>query len=151
MTGVGAVLVAPFVEEVFFRGFLYRTLRNRLGIASASATTGLLFGLIHTNYPLLVRPELACFGVIAALLYECTGSLLPGIAMHSIINASGFEYSLSGRISVTLSASVVVAAGLLLRSLVQRVDRVLVGQSRPSQRGAEPGPGGANQPALRRR
>jgi uncharacterized protein len=66
--GFAAAISAPVVEEVFFRGFLYRRLRNRVGIVPACLLVGLVFGLGHTQYPLLVRPVLAAFGVIACLL-----------------------------------------------------------------------------------
>jgi len=36
LTGFAAAVAAPVVEEIFFRGLLYRCLRNRFGIAPAS-------------------------------------------------------------------------------------------------------------------
>jgi membrane protease YdiL (CAAX protease family) len=71
---------------------LYRSFRNRLGIGPACVIAGALFGLGHIDYPLLVRPDLAFFGVVAALLYERTGSLLPGIAMHSFMTFLTFPW-----------------------------------------------------------
>jgi membrane protease YdiL (CAAX protease family) len=76
LTGIAAV-VSPAVEEVFFRGFLYRCFRNRFAVFRASVMIGVMFGLVHTEYSLGVLPELAVYGVLACLLYEYTGSLLP--------------------------------------------------------------------------
>ena len=45
--GIVVIVVAPIAEEFFFRGFFYRALRSRLGILSAAAIDGLVFGLIH--------------------------------------------------------------------------------------------------------
>lgn len=104
LTGFAALVTAPAVEEIFFRGLLYRSLRNRLGVAPACALAAVLFAIGHTDYPLLVRPEIALFGVIAALLYEHTGSLLPGIALHSFIDGGSFEISLAGNESVVLTS-----------------------------------------------
>jgi membrane protease YdiL (CAAX protease family) len=76
---VAVALSAPVVEEIFFRGLLYRSLRNRLPIAQSALLAGALFGLVHiTGYPLITLPIKAVFGVLACLLYERTGSLLTG-------------------------------------------------------------------------
>lgn len=41
--------VAPFVEEILFRGYLLTALRRRLGSIDAAAINGVLFGLIHLS------------------------------------------------------------------------------------------------------
>jgi membrane protease YdiL (CAAX protease family) len=133
LTGLAAVVGAPVVEEIFFRGFLYRSLRNRMSIAPACLIVGLIFGLGHTQYPLLVRPVLGAFGVIACLLYERTGSLLPGIAMHSYIDASGFEYALTGRINVVIDVFALLALVLLVVGFLKTVSRPRTPDELPSQ------------------
>jgi membrane protease YdiL (CAAX protease family) len=119
LTGLAAVVTAPVVEEVFFRGLLYRSLRNRLAAAPASVLAAGLFAIGHTQYPLLVRPEIAWFGVIAAVLYEHTGSLLPAIALHCFIDGGDFETSLTRNDSVVLSCFLVLATVLLVRSRLE--------------------------------
>jgi hypothetical protein len=111
---------APVVEEIFFRGLLYRSLRNRLPIWQAALLAGLLFGLVHiTGYPLITLPVKAAFGVIACLLYERTGSLLPGIALHSFVDASVTDLALTGNdivvliVAGTVTAAIIVRAGFL--------------------------------------
>ena len=42
-----AVAVAPIVEETFFRGILYRSIRDRYGIALGLVGSGFAFGLVH--------------------------------------------------------------------------------------------------------
>jgi membrane protease YdiL (CAAX protease family) len=96
LTGVALCLAAPIVEEVFFRGLLYRTLRNRLAIVPAALLVGILFGLGHSQYPLLERPQQAVFGFIACLVYERGGSLLPCIAMHMLVDSYAFTFALTG-------------------------------------------------------
>jgi membrane protease YdiL (CAAX protease family) len=44
---VMGVFVAPLVEEIIFRGFLYPVIARRLGIAMGVLLTGTLFGLLH--------------------------------------------------------------------------------------------------------
>ena len=127
LAGVAACLGAPIVEEIFFRGLLYRSFRNRLGVLLASVIAGAIFGILHTQYPLIVRPELMFFGVIAALLYERTGSLLPGIAMHCFIDASGFELALTGRVTIVTITFLLVAVVLLLRPPLKGLARLVTG------------------------
>lgn len=47
LTSIFAISLGPFMEEVFFRGFLYPVLARRLGILIAIFLTGLGFGLLH--------------------------------------------------------------------------------------------------------
>jgi hypothetical protein len=106
---------APVVEEIFFRGLLYRSLRNRLSILPAALIAGVLFGFVHiTSYPLDTLPVKAAFGVIACLLYERTGSLLPGIALHSFVDASSIDVSLTGNDLIVFGSFVCLAVVLLV-------------------------------------
>jgi uncharacterized protein len=114
---IAASLSAPIVEEVFFRGLLYRSLRNRLPVYQAALVAGALFGLVHiTGYPLITLPVKALFGVLACLLYERTGSLLPGIALHSFVDASATDISLTGNDYVVLIVAGTLIATILLRA-----------------------------------
>lgn len=47
LTVAFAVSLGPFMEELFFRGFLYPVLARRLGVASGIFLTALPFGLMH--------------------------------------------------------------------------------------------------------
>lgn len=81
---VGAI-VAPVAEEVFFRGFLFAGLRDRLGLGWGIAISALIFGVVHLTPGVLV--PIALMGAILAGLYELTGSLWPSILLHMSINA----------------------------------------------------------------
>jgi membrane protease YdiL (CAAX protease family) len=80
-------LVAPAAEETFFRGFLYGWLRGRLPPWSAVAVSALVFGLAHLQ-PVVLLP-LFLLGCVLAIVYERSGSLLPGMAVHSVFNLVG--------------------------------------------------------------
>lgn len=91
----GAVLVvvaAPIVEEIFFRGFFYRSLRTSLPVWAAALIGGAVFGLVHILTGAVAVPLLAIFGVILCLVYEQTGSLYPVIGMHATVNAAAFGF-----------------------------------------------------------
>ena len=119
---------APVAEEIFFRGFLYRCLRNRLTILPACLIAAVLFALVHTQYPLAGKLIVGGFGVITCLLYERTGSLLPGIAIHSFVDGSGFEYALTGNTSVVASVYFLLAVILLARPPLRGLWRRLNGR-----------------------
>lgn len=84
-------VLAPIAEEFFFRGMIYRALKNGVGIAAAAIISGLLFGAMHidstsTDRLLQVVP-LAILGISFALLYQWTGTLYATIALHATNNA----------------------------------------------------------------
>ena len=79
-----AVLVAPFVEEIFFRGFLFTGFREKYGWRKAAALSALLFSLIHLQ-PLNMIPFFI-LGYIFAYTYEYSGSLWPAILLHATVN-----------------------------------------------------------------
>jgi len=53
------VLLAPVVEELVFRGLLYRMLRERWGIVLSVAVSAVFFSLVHHGQ--LVSPQLVGF------------------------------------------------------------------------------------------
>ncbi|MCR9198368.1 MAG: ABC transporter permease subunit [Planctomycetaceae bacterium] len=82
-----ALAIAPAVcEEFFFRGFLQNAVRQRTTAVVAVVTTGVLFGLFHV----IVRDALmyerllpsALMGMVLGIVFERTGSVLPGMLMH---------------------------------------------------------------------
>jgi membrane protease YdiL (CAAX protease family) len=81
---VTAVLVAPVVEEVCFRGLLYPALRQRFRAGTAIVLSSLAFAAFHL--PPTVWLPLAVFAAALAWLVEATGSVVPSIAAHMALN-----------------------------------------------------------------
>lgn len=84
MVGLGAVIVAPLVEELLFRAYLFRNLRDRFGSGLAVLASGLVFAAVHAH-PSLILP-LTGLGIALALVYEWTGSIWVPIAAHAAWN-----------------------------------------------------------------
>lgn len=100
----GLAVFAPVCEEVFFRGMLYRGLRNRLSPWPAVLIAGSLFGLIHIfSHRANTIPVLIVFGILMCLLYERTGSLLPGIAVHSFVDGTAADVAVTGNAYAALA------------------------------------------------
>ena len=131
LTGVALCASAPIVEEIFFRGFLYRSLRNRLAVLPAALIVATIFGLGHTQYPQLERPQQAVFGFVVCLMYERSGSLLPCIALHVLLDASAFEFALSGRAWIVPCSFVVGGIVLLYGGAVRARMGRLGARARP--------------------
>jgi membrane protease YdiL (CAAX protease family) len=112
LVGLSAV-ISPIAEEIFFRGFLYRCFRNRLPIGHASVLVGVMFALIHTQYPVAVLPDLAFVGILLCLVYEYSGSLIPCIAIDLYLDLGGFVHDLTG-VSYSYVTEIFLAAGLIL-------------------------------------
>jgi membrane protease YdiL (CAAX protease family) len=76
-----ATVLAPLVEELVCRCFLYRALDRRHGWLVAMLGSSLVFGLLHPHFA-------AAFvsGIVFACLYRRTGSLWAPIAVHSVFN-----------------------------------------------------------------
>jgi membrane protease YdiL (CAAX protease family) len=81
----GGAIVAPFVEEVFFRGFVFAGLRRKWGWPKAAVASAALFALAHVA-PTSILP-IFVLGLIFAFLYQTSGSIWPGILMHILTNA----------------------------------------------------------------
>lgn len=86
--GLSAIVLAPVVEEILFRGILYRTIQQRGHPRAALVGSALLFGAIHASWMTFV--PLTFLAVILALLYDKADNLVAPIVAHSCFNAANF-------------------------------------------------------------
>lgn len=82
---VVAVLAAPLVEEIAFRGFLFTALRSSLNAWGAAVLSAVIFAAVHPTIPGEFLPLIA-LGVVLAIVREKTGSLLPSMVCHATNN-----------------------------------------------------------------
>lgn len=78
-------LVAPFVEEIFFRGFLFQGFRQKYGWLPALLLSSAIFSLAHLD-PVSLVPTFV-LGCVLAFVYHRSNSLWPGILFHAAINS----------------------------------------------------------------
>lgn len=87
-------VLAPFAEEVVFRGAVLRTL---LGLMSkknhwvAIMISAAIFGLVHANVAQFVNALL--LGLLLGWMYYRTKSLVPGILLHWVNNTMAYVLS----------------------------------------------------------
>jgi membrane protease YdiL (CAAX protease family) len=81
------VIAASVSEEFCFRGMLFGGLRERWPRFAAALLSAAIFGALHALTGISAVPPLIAFGFILALLYEKTGSIVPGIILHMLNNS----------------------------------------------------------------
>jgi len=79
-----AVIIAPFCEEVFFRGFVFPGLRHGMSLGWAIIISSLLFGIAHADPGSF--PVLFVIGLALAFLRWRTQSIWPCIVLHMLNN-----------------------------------------------------------------
>jgi membrane protease YdiL (CAAX protease family) len=84
---LGTVVFAPILEEIVFRGLLYGTLRRRVGWPAAAVLSAAIFGVAH-GYGVAGLGSVFASGLMWAIAYEKTRSLLPGMVAHAANNVS---------------------------------------------------------------
>lgn len=78
--------IVPIAEEVFFRGVLYRWMRQSLRMWPAILISSAIFGALHGD--IAVGGATFVMGILLAWFYERSGSLWAPISIHIINNAS---------------------------------------------------------------
>lgn len=85
-----AVVVAPFVEEVIFRGVLFRALADRINLPVGLVLSAAIFAVIHievvASQPFALV-GLFIVGFLLAWAYHLTGNLTVPILGHAVFNA----------------------------------------------------------------
>ncbi len=83
---IGVVAVLPGIcEELFFRGFILRGVRQRCSDEFAIVLVGLLFGAFHFD-PYRFFPT-SLLGMLFGSMVVKTGSLVPGMIAHAVNNS----------------------------------------------------------------
>ena len=78
------LVIAPIVEEVIFRGYIYRILKSKIPIIFATIISSTLFALVHYN--VLSYILLFVLSIFLTYIYERNGSIICPIIIHSLFN-----------------------------------------------------------------
>jgi membrane protease YdiL (CAAX protease family) len=82
-----ACVLAPFAEELLYRGVLFRACWNRLGVLPSAILSSAVFAILHF-YDGYGLASVAGFGLSCSLLYAATGSLGATIVLHLLYNSA---------------------------------------------------------------
>jgi len=94
-----AVVSAPIVEEIVFRGVFFPAIARQRGIPAAIVIVSMLFAAIHGHVPAIL--PLFVVGTFLSVSYLYTGSLLVPILMHTIFNGVNLAALLLSGITFT--------------------------------------------------
>ncbi len=90
LVSVLAVIVAPLVEEVIFRGVLFRAMADRINLGVALVLSSAIFAVIHVEV-VLSQPAalvgLFVVGFVLAVAFHLTGNIMVPILGHAVFNA----------------------------------------------------------------
>lgn len=127
MVGVG------FIEELIFRGFLFRAILTTSNLTRAVIISGVTFGIGHvvnlargyTGAQQVTQILIAiALGVVLALLFAVSGTIVPLIVFHTLLNIGGNVTATTAESeSLMLAATVItcaVYAGYLIVVLRKR-------------------------------
>jgi membrane protease YdiL (CAAX protease family) len=78
-------LAAGITEEVYWRGPLLKSLRNRMPLWSAILVSSVLFAAVHCDINGML--DRTIIGVMLGWLVVVTGSVVPGMIVHAIYDA----------------------------------------------------------------
>ena len=87
------ITLAPLVEELFYRGFVYPALARRVGMTAGTMITAAAFALMHSAQlahawgPLFI---LFLVGLALTVVRIVSRSVVPGVLMHMAYNATLF-------------------------------------------------------------
>lgn len=81
-------VAAPIAEELFFRGFIFRSYLHTKGPVIAYLLSSAMFATLHLNAPALL--PILTLALVLCFAYHATGSIVPGIVGHALNNSMAF-------------------------------------------------------------
>jgi len=85
------LLCAPLLEELFFRGFLFKGLEGAIRPVTAIFVTAACWPIFHLQYDFYDIGTIFVFGLVLGAARSRTGSIAPTLAMHALINLVGWS------------------------------------------------------------
>lgn len=140
-------LVAGICEETGFRGYMQQPLEKKFGVAFAVLFSSFIFFLVHLSktWAPSILPHIFIGGFLLGLLAYTSGSLIPGIIAHTIMDICNFSYwwtSIAGRfqkktVFITgidthfiIWCLVLVSAGFLFLWITNKINKIRLHQSK---------------------
>lgn len=84
------VVIAPVVEEILFRGYLFGKLRRHVSLWAAILITSAVFGIVHLAWN--VGVDVFALSIVLCLLRVWSGRLWPSILLHMMKNGLAFYF-----------------------------------------------------------
>ncbi|HIA91529.1 TPA: CPBP family intramembrane metalloprotease [Candidatus Saccharibacteria bacterium] len=88
LSGLILLVLVPIVEEVLYRGVVFRSLTRSMTMPIAAVVSSVLFALAHFN--IVVGIDTFVLGILLCLVYSRTKNLWMAVALHSVKNSIAF-------------------------------------------------------------
>lgn len=82
------VLVGPLLEEIIFRGALFRLMARSAPIEPVMFTTAVLFAFVHLQWQMFL--PIGLVGLVLAFVRRRSGSIGPSLCVHGAFNGVSF-------------------------------------------------------------
>lgn len=86
VTIITSVFLAPFMEEILFRGMMFEKMKSHFGMISAAIISSLFFAIGHASFLQLICGFI--LGLFLCYVYEYKKSLVMAIIVHIAYNAT---------------------------------------------------------------
>lgn len=121
-------ILVPIIEELVFRGIIYRLLRKKLPFLKSMILSALVFGIYHVNLVQFVYAGIC--GMMLAYLYEKCGAISTPMLGHAVMNITsctmtqigGFEWIFARPIRIVLVTIICVVIAFWIFWLFQKKD-----------------------------
>ena len=88
---IALVILAPFLEEIIFRGLLLNRLSSKYGAAPGLFMSSLVFTASHIfTTTIFMWPAQFIFGILAGFMYLRSRSLVVSMSSHALVNFCNF-------------------------------------------------------------
>jgi membrane protease YdiL (CAAX protease family) len=105
-------IAAPIIEELLFRGVLFRVLRRWVAFPWAMIISAVVFGAYHGNLVQFVYAGIC--GVLLAYLCEKYDSIIAPIVSHMVMNTVAIVFTQWGVFAQIMKSSVVAVLAMLV-------------------------------------
>jgi|BioPla2DNA2_1021312.scaffolds.fasta_scaffold44381_3 membrane protease YdiL (CAAX protease family) len=117
---LSVIILAPFIEEVLFRGLIINELKGKMPFVLVIFIQALIFGVIHGNWLQIIYASI--LGILLGLISTWCHSVWPAIILHISMNGTPFlsellwdskqieQFVSDYRIPVTVTSGVIVIA-----------------------------------------
>ena len=92
-----ATLFAPLTEELLFRGWIYTSLRDIIGVRFGILVSAVLFALAHWESTHLYAVAVFPVGLALGYIRQRTNSIAASITFHSLYNGVAAVLLFAGR------------------------------------------------------
>jgi Predicted metal-dependent membrane protease len=111
---VNAILI-PILEEVVFRGYIYSRLKKAMPAIVAALISSAVFGICHGGIVWAIWAF--CMGMLICVVRMKSGSIIPGIVIHIIMNTFATVtsyYPVLDKITTPVMYALTIAGGILV-------------------------------------